>query len=429
MDSKKQSKLMDWLEEKFVPVAASIGGQRHLLALRDGIVMIMPLLILGAFAMIIIDFPVPAWQELMTATGWYWGDGTTGHIDIIINATFGIMALVAAYGVASSLASSYKKKNGDAIDGVPAGILSIATFFVITQGEGTGSEFLFVAMLFAIFTAEIYRVFIQKEWVIKLPESVPTAVARQFTALLPGLVILGVSWLLIAVPMSYTESHTISTWLNTGVFSWLSNAALSYPVMMLGSFLEHLLWSFGLHGSAIIIFPFFEPLWTSVTVKDTTQMFTWAFYENNVWIGGSGATLPAVVYMLLFAKSKLLKDVGRIAIGPGIFNINEPVTFGLPVVLNPMLMIPYILSPLVIVTIMSIGTSIHLFPIMDKIVPWTTPIFISGFLAASGGIGSRIMAVIAQLICFGAAFFIWLPFIRIWDKVNLKRETEGEIAA
>ena len=427
METKKQSKLTTFMEERFVPVAAGIGGQRHLLALRDGIVMIMPLLILGAFAMIIIDFPVPAWIAFMEEIGWSWG----GKIDILMDATFGIMAVVAAFGVASSLAGSYKKKNGDAVDGVPAGILAIATFFVITQGEGMDAEYLFVAMLFAIFTAEIYRVFIQKEWVIKLPESVPTAVSRQFTALLPGLVILGVSWLFIAVPMSYTENGTISSWLNQGLFSWLSRVGLSYPFMLLGSFLEHLLWTFGLHGSAIVIFPFFEPLWVTSTYVGTTSILTWGFYENNVWIGGSGATLPVVVYMVLFAKSKLLKDVGKVAIGPGIFNINEPVTFGLPVVLNPILMIPYIVTPLVIVTIMYIGTSIGLFPILDKIVPWTTPIFISGFLAASGDIGSRLMAVVAQVICFSASFLIWLPFIRAWDTINLRREageTEKEVS-
>lgn len=427
MEEKKQSKLAVFMEDKFVPVAARIGGQRHLLALRDGIVMIMPLLILGAFAMIIIDFPVPAWIAFMERIGWSWAeDGVSGKIDIIINATFGIMAVIAAYGVASSLAGSYKKRNGEAIDGIPAGVLSIATFFIVTQGADLGSANLFVAMLFAIFTAEVYRVFIQKEWVIKLPDSVPQAVSRQFTALLPGLLILGIAWLIIAIPMSYTEAGTISAWLNEGLFSWLAGIGLSYPFMMFGSFLEHLLWTFGLHGAAIVIFPFFEPMWIQNTIPGTANMFTWAFYECNVWIGGSGATLPAVIYMLIFAKSKLLKDIGKIAIGPGLFNINEPVTFGLPVVLNPILMIPFILSPLVILTISYIGTSIGLFPILDKMVPWTTPIFISGFLAASGDIGNRLMAVLAQVICFAAAFVIWLPFIRAWDNVNVKRES-GEL--
>jgi len=418
---KSKSKLAAFMEDKFVPVAARIGSQRHLLALRDGVVMIMPLLILGSFAMIVIDFPIPSWIALMEDTGWSWG----GKIDIIMDATFGIMSVVAAFGVASSLAKSYKKKDGKPIDGIPAGILAIAAFFVIVQGDGMDSTVLFVAMAVAMFTGEIYRFFIQKNWTIKLPDTVPEAISRQFTALMPGLAILGFTWLAVAVPMSYTDYGTLSHWLNEGLFSWLRNVGTSYPFVLLGTFLEHLLWTFGLHGSAVVIFPFFEPLFLAVTTPGTESIITWCFYENNIWIGGSGATLPVVIYMLVFAKSTLLKDVGKIAIGPGIFNINEPVTFGLPVVLNPILMIPFILTPMVLVTIQYFGTVIGLFPIMDIMVPWTTPVFISGFLSSSGGIGSKLMGVAAQAIGFVVAFFIYLPFIRAWDNVNVKRE-KGE---
>jgi PTS system cellobiose-specific IIC component len=419
----KQSGLTKFMEEKFVPAAAAIGGQRHLMALRDGIVMIMPLLLLGSFAMIILDFPIESWTNMVTEAGWGWD----GHLDTIVETTFGISALVAAFGVSSSLAGSYKKKNGQLIDGTPAGIMAIASFFIvnygiISEGGGTGNEFLFVGMLFGIFTGEVYRLFVQKDWVIKLPDSVPAAISRQFTALMPGLVVLGFSWLAIAIPFAGTEYGTISIWLNEGIFGALIKGGLSYPVTMFAAFIEHLLWSFGLHGSAIVIFPFFEPLWTIATTPDTKEIFTWAFYENSVWIGGSGATLPVVIYMLLLAKSKLLKDIGKIAIGPGLFNINEPVTFGLPVVLNPMLMIPYILSPMIIITILYFGTAAGLFPILDKMVPWTTPIFISGFLASSGGMGERIMAVVSQVIAFTAAGLIWFPFIRAWDNINVKLE-------
>ncbi|MCL2491907.1 MAG: PTS transporter subunit EIIC [Coriobacteriia bacterium] len=422
MAANEAGALTTFMEEKFVPIAAKIGGQRHLLALRDGIIMIMPLLILGSFAMVIIDFPIPAWAEWMETHGWYW-DG--GHLDVIMDATFGIMAIIAAFGVASALASSYRKANGDAVDGIPAGILAIAAFFILTQGEGMDSEYLFVALMVGLFVGEIYRLFIQKDWVIKLPETVPLAIARQFTALLPGAAILAFLWLFIAVPMRSTEAHTISNWLNTYLFSWLANVGLSYPATMLGSFLEHLLWCFGIHGAAVVIFPFYEPLWLSAIGTDS--IITWPFYENGVWIGGSGATLPVVIYMLLFAKSRLLKDIGRISIVPGLFNINETVTFGLPVVLNPMLMIPYVVTPLVIVTIMYFGTSMGIFPVLDKLIPWTTPVFISGFLAASGGLGDRIMAVVGQIICFAVAFLIWLPFIRAWDKVNVLQEEGIEL--
>ena len=416
----KQSKLATFMDEKFIPLAARIGSQRHLMALRDGIVMIMPLLILGSFAMVIIDFPIQAWIDLMIRTGWSWDDG--GHINIIMDATFGIMSLIATFGVAMSLAKSYKKDDGSAIDGVPAGVLSIAAFMIIVQTTGTDSKNLFVAMLVAFFTAEVYRLFIQKGWTIKMPDTVPEAISRQFTALLPGLAILGITWLGVAVPMTYTSYGTASTWLNEGLFSWLQTVGLSYPFMLMGTFIEHLLWTFGLHGAAIVIFPFFEPLFLSATVAGTSNIITWGFYESNVWIGGSGATLPVAVYMILFAKSKLLKEVGKVAIVPGIFNINEPITFGLPVVLNPVLMIPFILTPMALVTINYFGTLVGLFPIYDKILPWTTPIFISGFLSAAGGMGARLMGVVAQVIGFVVAFLIYLPFIRAWDKVNVKRE-------
>lgn len=412
----KQSKLAKFMEDKFVPAAAAIGGQRHLMALRDGIVMVMPLLILGSFTMIIIEFPIQAWNDMLEAAGWF------GFNDIVVDATFGIMGLIGAFGVACSLAGSYKKKDGTAIDGIPAGVLSIATYFVITGGEPLNAEGLFTGMLFAIFAAEVYRLFIQKEWVIKLPDSVPIAIARQFTALIPGMVVLGLSWLVFAVPMSLTEYGTLAAWLNEGVFSFITKIGLSYPATMVLAFFEHLLWSLGLHGSAIVVFPFFEPLWASITYPGTDAIINFTFYENSVWIGGSGATLSVVVYMLIFAKSKLLKSIGKIAIGPGIFNINEPVTFGLPVVLNPVLMIPYILSPLAIVTVLYFGTAAGIFPILDKMVSWTCPIFVSGFLAAAGGIGQRIMGVVSQIIAFALSFVIWLPFIRAWDKVNVKLE-------
>jgi len=418
----KRSKLADFMEEKFVPLAAKIGSQRHLLALRDGVIMIMPLLILGAFALIVVCFPIPSWIDFMESVGW---DEDGEIVGILLGATFGIMALVASFGVASSLAKSYNKKDGTPIDGIPAGVLAIAALFIIVQEDGFGSENLFVAMLVAIATAEVYRLFIQKDWTIKLPDSVPEAISRQFIALFPGLVVLGVAWLAIAVPMYFTDYGTAAAWLNEGLFSFLRNVGGSYPFTLFGTFLEHLLWCFGLHGSAIVIFPFFEPIFLDAI--DSGSIITWCFYENGIWIGGSGATLPVVIYMLVFAKSRLLKDVGRIAIGPGLFNINEPVTFGLPVVLNPILMIPFILTPMVLVTIMYFGTAWGIFPILTNLLPWTTPVFISGFLAASGGIGDKLMGVVAQLICFVVAFLIYLPFIRAWDNVNVKREAGESI--
>lgn len=418
------------MEEKFLPIAAKIGGQRHLLALRDGIVMVMPLLILGAFSMIIGEFPLKAYLNFMAST---FGDNWNAFEGVIMNATYGIVALVACYGVSSSLVNSYK------IDGTPAGIVSLSAFFIIniigTFKDGDASvsawtavtfdaHFLFTALVVALISGEIYRFLVQKNFTIKLPKSVPPTVSRQFVALLPGVVIM-LFFVIVRGLFSLTTWASFPAFINTVISTPLRGVGTSYIGTLLAVFAEHFLWSLGIHGSAVIIFPIFEPMWVmnmNENIKDAAKhIVTQPFYENGVWIGGSGATLPAVVFLLVFAKSKLCKQVGRIAIGPGLFNINEPFTFGLPVVLNPFLMIPFIAAPAIVMTIQYVGTAVGLFPLCNLMVPWTTPFFVSGFLMTKS-----LMGVVAQLISFAAAFLVWLPFISIWDKRNYDLETAEE---
>jgi cellobiose PTS system EIIC component len=420
----------NFMEEKFLPVAARLGGQRHLLALRDGIVMIMPLLILGAFAMIIAEFPLTAYTNFMAKA---FGANWNSFEGIIMNATYGIVALVACFGVASSLVNSYQ------IDGTPAGIISLSAFFIInivgsyTQGDATVSawatntftaEFLFTALIVALITGEIYRRLVQRNFTIKLPKSVPPSVSRQFTALLPGIVII-LFFLIVRYLFALTMWKSFPEFVSKVISIPLRGAGTSYIGTLVAVLVEHLLWSLGLHGSSIVIFPIFEPMWI-VNLQENIKngahhIVTQPFYENGVWIGGSGATLPVVVYMLVFAKSKLLKQIGRIGIAPGLFNINEPVTFGLPIVLNPFLMIPFIATPAIVMTIQYFGTAIGIFPLCNYMVPWTTPFLISGFLMTQS-----LMGVVAQIVSFVVAFLVWLPFIKIWDEKNYKMENEEE---
>jgi cellobiose PTS system EIIC component len=424
----------NFMEEKFLPVAARIGGQRHLLALRDGIVMVMPLLILGAFSMIVGEFPLKAYLDFMAKT---FGSNWNAFEGIIMNATYGIVALVACYGVASSLVNSYK------IDGTPAGIISLSAFFMINiagafkQGDATiaawttrtfTAEFLFTALIVALISGEIYRQLVQRNFTIKLPKSVPPSVARQFTALLPGAVII-LFFLIVRGLFTLTTWGNFPAFVSAAISTPLRGFGTSYVGTLIAVFAEHFLWSLGLHGSSIVIFPIFEPMWIVNLQENISRgakhIVTQPFYENGVWIGGSGATLPVVVYMLVFAKSKLLKQIGKIGIAPGLFNINEPVTFGLPVVLNPFLMIPFIAAPAIVMTIQYFGTAIGLFPHCNLMVPWTTPFFISGFLMTKS-----IMGVVAQLVSFAVAFFVWLPFIKVWDDKNyLLEKEEDEVLA
>jgi cellobiose PTS system EIIC component len=389
--------------------------------------------------MIIAEFPVQAYLDFMANV---FGKNWNSFEGVIMNATYGIVSLVACFGVANSLVHSYK------LDGIPAGIIALMSFFVVniigsyTDSAGSAvtawkaitfdSHFLFTALIIALAVGEIYRILVQKKFIITLPKTVPPAVSRQFTALLPGIVIILV-FLVVRFLFSLTSFGDFSTFVATIIRDPLMHVGTSFFGTAAAVLVEHLLWSLGLHGSSIIIMPIFEPLWLVANQDNVTavaqglaklpHVVTTTFYENGIWMGGSGATLPVVVYMLLFARSKLLKQIGRLGIAPGLFNINEPVTFGLPVVLNPFLIIPFIISPLVVLVIQYVGTVLGIFPYCTgALIPWTTPYFISGFLMTGG----KFMGLVMNIVCFAAAFFVWLPFIKIWDEKNYALEKADE---
>lgn len=426
-----------FFEKKFLPIASKIGNQRHLLALRDGIMFAMPLMIIGSFFIIVAWLEADWYQNFMAKV---FGENWNAFGDIVYNGSMGIIALVAVFGVAYSLASSYKvdKKN---IDGVPAGVLALASYLIVNimstfkDGKETvsawspdlfGAQYLFVGLIIAIITAEIYRYFLQKKIIITLPDTVPPTVSRSFTALIPGFVII-LFFLLVRYGFSHTGWGDFATFVHKVVTQPFTILGSTYIGTLVACLMEHLLWSFGIHGSSIIT-SVMEPIWITnadanlealKAGKTLPHIITYTFYENGIWMGGSGATLPVAIYMTFLAKSKLLKKVGRLAIGPSIFNVNEPIMFGVPIVLNPFLMIPYILAPVAVLTVTYFGTAMGIFPhTTGTIIPWTTPYFISGYLMTGG----KIMGVVMQLVAFAVASIIWFPFIRIWDKKNLEME-------
>lgn len=423
-----------FFEEKFIPVATKIANQRHILALRDGIILTMPLLIIASLFIIISDFPVEGYQNFMTGLfGEGWGDFVWN--DVVV-ATTSLIAVIATFGIAKSLVDSYD------MDGTPAGVIALSSFFVLLpldvdawswNADLFGSANLFMGMIVALLIGELYRVIVKKNLVIKLPGSVHPSISNSFVALVPAGAAIVLS-LIVKMIFRATPFGDMGSFITAVVSAPLTIAGTSYPGAMFATFIEQLLWSFGIHGSSVVT-AVMEPIWLNANLENlaafqagATQLphiITQTFIENFMWIGGSGATLPVVIYMLCFARSKMLKDLGRLSIAPGLFNINEPVVFGLPIVLNPFLMIPFIVSPLVIFTISYVGMYLNIFPRMVGVsIPWTTPYLISGYLATGGRFGG----VLLQIVNFVVAFFIWLPFIRSWDKKNVAMEQAEQAA-
>ncbi|MGG2017512.1 PTS cellobiose transporter subunit IIC [Bacillus sp. S10(2024)] len=430
-----------FLERYVMPVAGRVAEQRHLQAVRDGIILTMPFLIIGSFFLIISALPIPGYNDFMANL---FGPGWQKALGYPVSATFNIMSLIASFGIAYRLAEQYK------VDALASGALSLVSFLLATPFqvshivevtkesilvEGvipavlTGSQGLFVAMILALISTEIYRVIIQKNIVIKMPETVPPAVSRSFVALIPGFVVIIVVWIirLILEHTSFGSIHNIVGQLLQAPLSALGASLFGAVVAII---LIQVLWACGIHGAAIVG-GVMGPIWLSLmdqnrvafqAGQDVPNTITQQFFDLWIYMGGSGATLALVVAMLLFARSQQLKSLGRLSIGPGIFNINEMVTFGMPIVLNPLLLIPFILVPLVltIVTYFAMEWGLVARP-SGAAVPWTTPILFSGYLATGG----KVSGVVMQLVNFFLAFFIYFPFLKMWDKQK-QEEERGE---
>ncbi|WP_026684306.1 PTS cellobiose transporter subunit IIC [Heyndrickxia coagulans] len=415
--------------EKIEAIAGAIGSQRHLRALRDGILLSMPLIIIGSFFLILGNLPINGY------TDWLAKIELAPVFNKIVNGSFGLMAIIAVFGIARSLADHYE------VDGVSAGVVALASFVIVTPdvvaktGSGipyafVGSGGLFVAILIGLISAEIFRFFVQKNFTIKMPEGVPVAVEKSFAALIPGFMVILV-WSLVYLLLGLAGVDNIHTLL-TGI--------LGKPLGALGSSLwgtliiialNSLFWFVGIHG-ANTINPVIQPIWLQNTDANRIafqaghalpHIVTNEFMMNFVWMGGGGTTIGLVICLWLFARSKNNKAMGSLSVAPGVFNINEPVLFGLPVVLNFKLLIPFVLTPMVtaIITYFSMATGLVAKP-AGIVVPWTMPPVISGYLATGG----KISGAVIQLITLALSVGIYYPFVRSMDKAELRNETDEQ---
>ncbi len=433
------SKFTDVLENKVMPVAGRIAGQRHLQALRDGLILTMPLIIVGSIFLILGFLPIPGYEEFMANT---FGDAWLTKLLYPVGATFDIMALIAGFGIAYRLAEKYN------VEPLSAGAISVSAFLLATPfevsflAEGAtdavmvggaipaalmGSKGLFVAMIIAMLSTEIYRYIIQKNIVFRLPDGVPPAVSKSFVALIPGAIVIFVVWIL-RILVENTDFGSLHNIVGEILGKPLGVLGGSLIGSLVAVFLVQLLWSCGLHGASIVG-GVMGPIWLAATdanrlafqngAEELPNIFTAQFFDLFVYIGGSGATFALVVMMLLRARSQQMKQLGRLAFGPGLFNINEPITFGMPIVMNPLMIVPFILAPLTIVITTYIAMSTGLVARPAGIaVPWTMPPIIGGYLATGG----KISGALLQLFNFCVTFAIYYPFFRMWDRQKYAEE-------
>ena len=416
-----------WVERYLVPPLGALASNVYLQAVRDAfIIFTLPLILAGSLFLIIANPPIPALAALIAPY--------QHAILVPFQLSFGMMALFLSFGVAYSLAQYRRTK------AVQPGVLAMVLFLIASVPVGDltnlslgqllpyfGGNGLLVGILIGILTTEIVRRFRGSRFTIRLPKSVPPNVTRAFEALVPAILLItlvwGIEWSVSSFTFSGADGKVQQMTLPIllmRAFQPLVFVQDSYPAALLEIVLMMLLWSVGIHGMNVVT-AIALPFWLSTLATNATAnghgIVTEPFFHIFAHLGGSGATWPLVIYMLR-SRSAQLRTVGKVALGPAIFNINEPVTFGVPMALNPLMMIPFVLVPVIIVTINYIVFAAGLVHVPVVLQPFTVPIGVSGFVATGGDIKGSLL----QFFDLAVSALLYYPFFKAWERILIERE-------
>lgn len=427
--------------DKILPYVMKFVNSKPIKAIKEGFIYTMPLTIIGSLFLLLAFIPIPGYGDFMAGI---FGPDWASPLFQVVGATFDILALVGVFGIA------YSYVTHEGINGVSAGIFAIISLIIVNNsyviaGDGStvggvipkaflGGKGMIAAIIIGLAVGKFYTYIIQKKWTIKMPESVPAGVSNAFTALIPGFMIITLAFLtyiFFNVVFTKTFIEVIYEVLQTPLqgLSDSFGGAIAIPILI--SFF----WWCGIHGATIVM-GIMGPILQAnglanqellnkgveLVAGDNASIVTNQFIDQFITVGGSGLTLGLVVCMLYFAKSKQYKELGKLSIIPGLFNINEPVIFAFPIVFNPIMAIPFILAPAISAIMVYTSISLGIVdPFVAISVPWTTPILLSGFLV--GGFKASLL----QAAVFAMTVAVYFPFFKYQDKVAL--EQEGAIEA
>lgn len=433
--------MFDKLESVLMPLAEAIGKNKYLISIRDGFLVSTPLLIAGSIFLLLANFPIPGYSEWVA--GIAVGNSTlAAYLSKPADATFTIMAIFATMGIAYSYANQIKS---DKIFGAAVALMS---WFLLMPYEVTGtvevgkktvdatlsglplgwvgSKGLFLSIIIAFASVAIYTWVKNRGWVIKMPAGVPPTVTESFSALIPITVTMGIMFLInLGLGALGTDAFDI-------IFTWLQTPLLglgdTLGAMVVAYLFLHIFWFFGINGSSVVG-AVFNPILQTLAIENleyfksgigTPHIINQQFQDLFATFGGGGSTLSLIIAMLLFCKSARIKQLSRLSLVPGIFNINEPIIFGLPIVMNPVMIVPFMLVPTINIVVSYIAMAAGLVPITNGIqIPWTTPLGISGFLATNW------VGAVLQVALLILGVFVYLPFIKAMDNQYLRDEEQA----
>ena len=376
-----------------------IGKQPHVNAIKNGFIRLMPLTLTGAMFVLINNVFLSFGEGSFFYSLGVRLDASTietlnGLKSIggsVYNGTLGIMSLMTPFFISMALAEERK------VDPLAAALLAVAAFMTVTPfnvGEAyavganwLGGANIISGMVIGLVVAEMFAFIVRRNWVISLPDSVPASVSRSFSALIPGFIILSIMGLL---------AFALAHWGTN--FHQIIMDGISAPLAKMGSVVgwvyvlfSSLLWFFGVHGSMAlaaldsgIMTPFalenvelynkYGSVEAAVAAGKEFHMWAKPFVDSYIYLGGTGSTLGLIIAIFIASRREDYRQVAKLATPSGIFQINEPILFGLPVIMNPVMFIPFILVQPVLTIITSLAYYSGLIPPITNIAPWAMPV-------------------------------------------------------
>lgn len=426
------------MEEKILPIANKIAQQKYLKAISAGMIAMMPAGVIGSIALLLISPPLSSAEctgvVAAIMRGWEALGGALLYPMLTVYYVCMTMGgILVSAGIAWALARHYKMEK----EGFIPTALSVLCFLLVAAFDGEinpsfanlGGTGYFAAIVIAIVTVEMYRFLVDRNvGVINLGNNamIPPAITASFRGMIPSAIVMAVvafvNWIVFVLGLHTTFPEVMTLLMSPLVKAVDSPLGVTFFALLVG-----VLWWFGIHGTCITS-PL-EILWGPMTLANQTaratgtsiyalpHIATSGFWWTFLTIGGSGATL-ALAISLLTCKSKQLKTVGKLGIVPAIFNINEPIIFGLPIMLNPTMFIPFVLA-------MPVNALITYFAMATGIVgriwasaSWNMPTPIAAFLSTMDW-----KALVLNVLLIVIDFFLYYPFVKAYDKEKLAEET------
>ena len=418
--------LFSFIENRISPVAGKISSQRHIMAIRDGFIAAMPFMIVGSFLLVFVYPPFSAESSWGFARSWLALSGKyESQILTPFNMTMGIMSIYITAAIAYNLARRYQ------LDPFMTAMLALMGFLLVSAPQANGNMptvalggvGIFTAVIVAIYVTELTRFLKHHNIGIRLPPQVPANIKQSFDLLIPILAVI-----ITLYPISMGVQALFDQLLPQAImalFQPLISAADSLPAILLAVLICHLLWFAGIHGSAIVS-GMLQAFWlTNLGLNQTdlaaglplTHIMTEAFWNFLIVIGGSGATF-GLVLLFLRSKSVHLRAMGKLSLVPSMFNINEPMIFGTPIVMNPTFFIPFILSPMINAVVAYTAVTTNLLPHMISLVPWTSP----APIGAAWAMGWDFRVTVLVLLLMALSALIYYPFFKVYEKQLLAQE-------